>query len=101
VARIGHEQYQVYALTRLLVAAFPQEQFPLGLDQAAVTGILAGPRHAPTPALLAAVLRKVPVSDTPLAWEAYVYGSVAGLDLEQPTHDELWPRLPALKPADE
>ena len=96
--RIGHEQYQVYALTRLLVAAFPQDQFPHGIGEDTVTGILAG-AGAPTPALLAAVLRKIPVSEAPAAWAAYVHGSIARMDLESPTHAELLPRLPAIEPA--
>ena len=53
---------------------------------------------APTPALLAAILRKIPESLAPLAWAAYVYGSVARMDLDEATHGALWTRLPAIEP---
>ena len=80
---VGHDQYQVHALTKLLLAAFPKEHYPLGLDKATVTEILARTPDAPTPALLAAILRKIPVADAPQAWDAYVYGSIARMDLER------------------
>lgn len=95
---VGHDQYQVHALTLLLVAAFPKEQYPLGLDKAAVAEILT---RAPTPALLAAILRKIPASETSLAWDAYVYGSVTRLELNEATHGALWSLLPAMEPASE
>jgi len=95
---VGHDQYQVHALSKLLAAAFPEEHYPLGLDQAAVTEILARTRDAPTPALLTAILRKIPVGDAPAAWDAYVYGSIARMDLDEATHGALWTRLPAIEP---
>jgi hypothetical protein len=95
---VGHGQYQVHALSKLLIAAFPREQYPRGLDPAAVTEILARTPDPPTPALLAAVLRKVTVDDAPAAWDAYVYGSVARMDLDEATHGTLWTRLPAIEP---
>lgn len=95
--RIGREQYQVHALNRLLVAAFPQEQYPDGLDEPAVTHILAGSNDAPTPALLAAVLKKVRPADAQLAWDAYVFGSITRMNLDSATHAKLYPRLPAIE----
>ena len=95
---VGHDQYQVYALTKLLVAAFPEEQFPLGLDDKSVSEILADTPDAPTPALLAAILRKVPPAEAQTAWAAYVYGSIARMDLDEATHGALWARLPAIEP---
>jgi len=98
---VGHDQYQVYALTKLLVAAFPEEQYPLGLDEKTIAEILSDTSDAPTPALLAAVLRKIPEAQAPTAWAAYVYGSVARMDLDEATHGALWTRLPAIEPEPE
>jgi hypothetical protein len=98
---VGHDQYQVYALTKLLVAAFPEDQYPLGLDEQTISEILADLPDAPTPALLAAVLRKIPEAQAPLAWAAFVYGSVARMDLDEATHGALWNRLPAIEPEPE
>ena len=95
---VGHDQYQVYALTKLLVAAFPEDQYPLGLDEKTISEILADTPDAPTPALLAAILRKIPEAQAPLAWAAYVYGSVARMDLDEATHGALWARLPVIEP---
>ncbi|HEX3516271.1 MAG TPA: hypothetical protein VHT26_19960 [Trebonia sp.] len=95
---VGHDQYQVYALTKLLVAAFPEDQYPLGLDEKTISEILAETPDAPTPALLAAILRKIPEAQAPLAWAAYVYGSVARMDLDEATHGALWARLPVIEP---
>jgi hypothetical protein len=95
---IGHDQYQVHALSQLLVAAFPKEHYPHGLDQATITEILARTPDAPTPALLAAMLRKIPVGQASLAWDAYVYGSIARMDFDEATHGALWTRLPAIEP---
>jgi len=94
---VGHDQYQVHALTKLLLAAFPTEHYPLGLDKATITEILARTPDAPTPALLAAILRKIPVNDAPVAWDAYVYGSIARMDLDEATHGALWTRLPEIE----
>ena len=96
---VGHDEYQVHALTLLLGAAFPKDQYPLGLDRATVVEILARTPDAPTPALLAAILRKVPAADVPLAWDAYVYGSVARMDLNEATHGALWSLLPEVEAA--
>jgi hypothetical protein len=98
---IGHDQYQVYAITLLLLAAFPKEQYPLGLDRATINEILADRPDGPTPALLAALLRRVPAPDAPMAWSAYVYGSVAKLNLDETTHGALWTQLPAIEPEPE
>jgi hypothetical protein len=98
---VGHDQYQVYALTKLLVAAFPEDQYPLGLDEKTTSEILADTPDAPTPALLAAILRKIPEAQAPLAWAAYVYGSVARMDLDEATHGALWARLPVIEPEPE
>jgi len=98
LCEVGHDQYQVYALTRLLVAAFPEDQYPLGLDEKTISELLADTPDAPTPALLAAILRKVPEAQAPLAWAAYVYGSVARMDLDEATHGALWTRLPVIEP---
>jgi hypothetical protein len=95
---VGHDQYQVYAITKLLVAAFPEDQYPLGLDEKTISEILAETPDAPTPALLAAILRKIPEAQAPLAWAAYVYGSVARMDLDEATHGALWARLPVIEP---
>ncbi|MGH3208967.1 MAG: hypothetical protein ACRDNO_14515 [Trebonia sp.] len=95
---VGHDQYQVHALTKLLVAAFPADQYPLGLDEKAIAEILADTPDAPTPALLAAILRKIPEAQAPLAWASYVYGSVARMDLDEATHGALWTRLPVMEP---
>jgi hypothetical protein len=95
---VGHDQYQVHALTKLLVAAFPESQYPFGLDEKSISEVLADTPDAPTPALLAAILRKIPESLAPLAWAAYVYGSVARMDLDEATHGALWTRLPAIEP---
>jgi hypothetical protein len=95
---VGHDQYQVYALTLLLVAAFPKEQYPLGLDKATIIEVLARTSDPPTPALLAAILRKSPPTETSLAWDAYVYGSIARMDLNEATHGALWTHLPAIEP---
>ena len=95
---VGHDQYQVHALTKLLVAAFPEDQYPLGLDEKTIQEILADTPDAPTPALLAAILRKIPEAQAPLAWAAYVYGSVARMDLDEATHGALWTRLPVVEP---
>ena len=86
---VGHDQYQVHALAKLLVAAYPREQYPHGLDKATVVEILARTPDAPTPALLAAILRKIPASDKSMAWDAYIYGSVARMDLTEATHGAL------------
>jgi hypothetical protein len=94
---VGHDQYQVHALTLLLVAAFPKDQYPLGLDKETIVEILARTRDAPTPALLAAILRKIPATDRSLAWDAYVYGSVARMDLNEATHGALWTLLPVIE----
>jgi len=101
VREVGHDQYQVYALSKLLIAAFPEEQYPLGLDEETISEILAHTPDAPTPALLAAVLRKIPEGQAQLAWAAYVYGSVARMDLDEATHGALWTRLPAVEPEPE
>jgi hypothetical protein len=98
---VGHDQYQVHALTKLLVAAFPEDQYPLGLDEKTIPEILADTPDAPTPALLAAILRKIPEPQAPLAWAAYVYGSVARMDLDEATHGALWTRLPVVEPEPE
>jgi hypothetical protein len=98
---VGHDQYQVHALTKLLVAAFPEDQYPLGLDEKTIPEILADTPDAPTPALLAAILRKIPEAQAPLAWAAYVYGSVARMDLDEATHGALWTRLPVVEPEPE
>ncbi len=98
---VGHDQYQVHALTKLLVAAFPEDQYLLGLDEKNITEILAETPDAPTPALLAAILRKIPEAQAPLAWAAYVYGSVARMDLDEATHGALWTRLPVVEPEPE
>ena len=95
---IGSDQYQVHAIANLLVAAFPQDLYPAGLDRAAVNAILANPDKAPTPALLAAILRRIPVSEARTAWDAYVYGSVVGMNLDDETHGDLWLRLPSIEP---
>lgn len=92
---IGNEQYQVHALTMLLVAAFPEDKYPHGLDKTIITDILAGSPHAPTPALLSAVLRKIPASEARAAWEAFAYGSVTGMNLDEETRGELRTRLPS------
>jgi hypothetical protein len=94
---VGHGQYQVHALTKLLLAAFPTEHYPHGLDKATITEILARTPDAPTPALLAAILRKIPVNDAPVAWDAYVYGSIARMDFDEATHGALWTRLPEIE----
>ncbi|HXB46437.1 MAG TPA: hypothetical protein VNW50_01645 [Streptosporangiaceae bacterium] len=94
---VGHGQYQVHALTKLLLAAFPTEHYPHGLDKATITEILARTPDAPTPALLAAILRKIPVNDAPAAWDAYVYGSIARMDFDEATHGALWTRLPTIE----
>jgi hypothetical protein len=98
LCEVGHDQYQVYALTKLLVAGFPEDQYPLGLDDKTISELLADTPDAPTPALLAAILRKVPETQAPLAWAAYVYGSVARMDLDEATHGALWTRLPVIEP---
>jgi hypothetical protein len=98
---VGHDQYQVHALTKLLVAAFPEEQYPLGLDEETISEILTDTPDAPTPALLAAILRKIPEAQAPLAWAAYVYSSVARMDLDEATHGALWTRLPVIEPEPE
>jgi hypothetical protein len=98
LCEVGHDQYQVHALTKLLVAAFPEDQYPLGLDEKTISELLADTPDAPTPALLAAILRKVPEAQAPLAWAAYVYGSVARMDLDEATHGALWTRLPVIEP---
>jgi hypothetical protein len=98
---VGHDQYQVHALTKLLAAAFPEDQYPLGLDEKTIQEILADTPDAPTPALLAAILRKIPEAQAPLAWAAYVYGSVARMDLDEATHGALWTRLPVVEPEPE
>lgn len=98
---VGHDQYQVYALAQLLVAAFPEDQYPLGLDEKTISQILADLPDAPTPALLAAVLRKIPAAQAPLAWASFVYGSVARMELDEATHGALWTRLPAIEPEPE
>lgn len=98
---VGHDQYQVYALTKLLVAAFPEEQYPLGLDDNSVSEILADTPDAPTPALLAAILRKVTPAEARTAWMGFVYGSIARMDLDEATHGALWARLPAIEPEPE
>jgi hypothetical protein len=95
---VGHDQYQVHALSKLLVAAYPGEQYPHGLDKATIVEILARTPDAPTPALLAAVLRKIPASDKSMAWDAFIYGSVARMDLTEATHGALWTLLPPIEP---
>jgi hypothetical protein len=95
---IGSEQYQVHAIAQLLVAAFPLDVYPAGLDRAAVNAILANAPDAPTQALLAAILRRIPVSEARGAWEAFVYGSVVRMNLDDETHGDLWLRLPSIEP---
>jgi len=95
---VGGDQYQVHAITKLLVAAFPADKYPNGLDRTLTTKILAGTPDAPTPALLAAILRKVPAAEAQTAWAAYIYGSMARMNLDAETHGELSGRLPAIEP---
>src|SRR6185437_3847669 len=95
---IGGDQYQVHAITKLLVAAFPVDKYPDGLDRTLITQILAGTPDAPTPALLAAILRKVPATEAQTAWAAYIYGSMARMNLDAETHGALSGRLPAIEP---
>ena len=95
---IGGDQYQVHAITKLLVAAFPADQYPNGLDPALIIRILAGTPDAPTPALLAAILRKVPATAAPTAWAAYVHGSMTKMNLDAETHGVLSARLPTVEP---
>ncbi len=95
---IGSEQYQVHAIAQLLVAAFPLDAYPAGLDKTVVNAILASAPDAPTQALLAAILRRIPVSEARGAWEAFVYGSVARMNLDDETHGDLWLRLPSIEP---
>lgn len=95
---IGSEQYQVHVIAKLLVAAFPLDRYPAGLDRAVVNAILTNPHYAPTPALLAAILRRIPVSEARAAWDAFVYGSVVGMNLDEETHGDLWLRLPSIEP---
>jgi hypothetical protein len=95
---IGGDQYQVHAITKLLVAAFPADKYPNGLDPAVIIRILAGTPDAPTPALLAAILRKVPATEATTAWAAYVHGSMAKMNLDAETHGELSARLPSIEP---
>lgn len=91
---VGSEQYQVHAIAKLLVAAFPGDLYPVGLNAATASEILADAPDAPTPALLAAVLRRIPATEAPAAWQAFVYGCITRMDLDKATHGELWTRLP-------
>ena len=94
---IGSDQYQVHAITKLLIAAFPKETHPYGLEGATVTKILGGAQDAPTPALLAAVLWRIPVAEKARAWDAYVYGTVTRMNLNENTHGALWTKLPVIE----
>ena len=94
---IGGDQYQVHAITKLLIAAFPRETYPYGLDTATVTKILGDAQDAPTPALLAAVLWRIPVAEKARAWDAYVYGTITRMDLNENTHGALWTKLPVIE----
>jgi hypothetical protein len=97
--RLGDDQFQLRALTELLAAAYPAGQYPNGPDRETIAAVLTRADYPPTPALLAAILGTTPAAAAPLAWEAFVYGSVTHLDLDPADHDVLWPRLPALTPA--
>ena len=94
---IGSDQYQVHAITKLLLAAFPKETHPYGLEGTTVTKILGDAQDAPTPALLAAVLWRIPVAAKARAWDAYVYGTVTRLNLNENTHGALWTKLPVIE----
>jgi hypothetical protein len=82
----------------LLTAAFPADRYPHGLDRATFTEILANSPDAPTPALLAAILRKIPVDAARAAWDAFSYGSIIRMDLDEEAHGDLCLRLPSIEP---
>lgn len=85
------EQYQVFALHRFLLSAYPG-----GLDRAAVLQVLTGGSgHPPTPALFASVLKLLALPDDwELACTAYIHGAATLVNLDAATSAQLLERIP-------
>ena len=93
------DQYQVSTLYQFLRAAYPQANATpgQGLSRAAILQVLAGSDRPPTPALLAAVVMLAARPEgSQLAREAYAYGSLTLMNLDEPTRTRLLARLPEI-----
>ena len=96
------DQYQVHALYRFLIAAYPQAAATPGQDlsKGAILQILNGAGAPPTPALLSAVLMLLHKPGAwQLAWNAYIHGSLTLANLDEPTLARLRVRLPHIDTA--
>jgi hypothetical protein len=92
------DQYQVYALSRFLRAAYPQPASTPGQDlsNAAIQLILNGTRP-PTPALFSAVLMLLDRPESwQLAWTAYIHGSVTRPQFDPEVRARLRERIPPI-----
>jgi hypothetical protein len=85
-----NEQYQYFALTGFLTAAYPQ-----GLARPAILQVLSGGNNPPTPALFAAVLGLLASpADGSLAAQAYAYGAATLLAVDTAESKRLAERVP-------
>jgi hypothetical protein len=87
------EQYQISVLHRFLRAIYSGTP-----GRQAVGQILAGTSHPPTPALLAAVVMNLSTAEAvQFALEAYVHGSLTGMNVHPDTYAQLRDRVPAIE----
>jgi hypothetical protein len=96
------DQYQVHALYRFLMAAYPQAAATPGQDlsKRAILQILNGTGAPPTPALLSAVLMLLHRPGAwELAWNAYIHGSLTMANFDEQTLTRLRTRLPHIDAA--
>jgi hypothetical protein len=96
------DQYQVHALYRFLIAAYPQAAATPGQDlsKGAILQILNGTGAPPTPALLSAVLMLLHRPGAwQLAWNAYIHGSLTMANFDEQTLARLRARLPHIDAA--
>jgi hypothetical protein len=96
------DQYQVHALYRFLMAAYPQAAATPGQDlsKGAILQILNGTGAPPTPALLSAVLMLLHRPGAwQLAWNAYIHGSLTMAKFDEHTLARLRVRLPHIDAA--
>jgi hypothetical protein len=96
------DQYQVHALYRFLVAAYPQAAATPGQDlsKGAILQVLNGTGAPPTPALLSAVLMLLHRPGAwQLAWNAYIHGSLTMANFDEQTLARLRARLPHIDAA--
>lgn len=94
--QVGHDQYQISVLMRLLKAAYPT-----GLNRQDIYSIMVGNTDPPTPALLAAVLLMLPGpgEDADLARENYAFSTVLTMRLNTETSRKLQQLLWSPRPS--